>query len=48
MDSTTCSKCPMLGGFCWKNPMHWFFGLAILPFAISGAKFVLDFVNKLF
>lgn len=32
-------KCPM-GGFCWKNPVHWFFGLAVLPFTIEGVKVV--------
>lgn len=33
------SKCPW-GGFCWKNPVHWFFGLAVLPFALEGLKMV--------
>jgi len=32
-------KCPM-GGFCWKSPVHWFFGLAVLPFTIEGVKVV--------
>jgi hypothetical protein len=40
-NKTSCpmSKCPF-GGFCWKNPVHWFFGLAVLPFALDGLKLV--------
>lgn len=35
--SCSMSRCPM-GGFCWKNPVHWFFGLAVLPFALDGLR----------
>ena len=38
-NSCPASKCPF-GGFCWKNPVHWFFGLAVLPFALDGLKLV--------
>jgi hypothetical protein len=43
----TCTKkCP-LGGFCWKNPTHWFFFLAVLPFTVAGVHMVVNVVNNL-
>lgn len=44
----TCTKkCPVLGGFCWKNPTHWFFFLAVLPFTVAGVHMVVNVVNNL-
>jgi hypothetical protein len=42
---TCAKKCP-LGGFCWKSPMHWFFFLAVLPFAVAGTSMVVSMVNN--
>jgi len=45
-NKNSCSvKCPF-GGFCWKNPVHWFFGLAILPFTLEGVKVVWDAIKS--
>lgn len=48
MDSKNCSvsKCPVMGGFCWKNPTHWFLALAILPFAVQGVVVLANWVSK--
>jgi hypothetical protein len=45
-NSCPMQKCPM-GGFCWKNPVHWFFGLAVLPFALEGLKLVWAAVSSM-
>jgi hypothetical protein len=36
-----------MGGFCWKNPVHWFFGLAVLPFTIDGVKVIWAALNNI-
>lgn len=36
INSSDKSCCPVFGSFCWKNPVHWFIALAILPFTIKG------------
>jgi hypothetical protein len=47
-DEKTCEtkKCP-IGGFCWKNPTHWFLFLAILPFTVVGVTMVVNVVHNL-
>jgi len=48
MDSTSCEKsgCPVMGGFCWKNPTHWVFALAILPFTVKGLALIANWVHS--
>lgn len=40
-------KCPVSNcvGFCWKNVWHWVVLLALLPFALQGAKAVVNAVT---
>jgi hypothetical protein len=47
-DEKTCEtkKCP-IGGFCWKNPTHWFLFLAVLPFTVVGVTMVVNVVHNL-
>ncbi len=48
MDSSNeCSKCPIMGGFCWKSPVHWILFLAVLPFTVKGVGLIGAWIGKL-
>jgi hypothetical protein len=40
--------CPMSTpcAFCWRNPRHWYFLVATLPFFVAGVRFVADLVGN--
>lgn len=43
MKNTHNEGCPVASacrGFCWRNPVHVVIALAVLPFAVAGAKVV--------
>lgn len=40
--SNNNKSCPIVGCFCWKNPLHLVVFFAILPFAVKGVKFAWD------
>lgn len=41
-------SCPVAScGFCWKKPFHVCLALAVLPFAVAGAKTVVGWVSAL-
>lgn len=43
------SNCPVPShGFCWKNPVHVVVFLAVLPFALAGAKVLWNAVTSAF
>jgi hypothetical protein len=37
MSVNNTKSCPVTGCFCWKNPLHLFAFLALLPWAVRGA-----------
>jgi hypothetical protein len=43
------NNCPVSGhSFCWKNPVHVVVFLAVLPFALAGAKVLWSAVTSAF
>lgn len=43
------NECPVSGRcFCWKNPVHVVVFLAVLPFALAGAKVLWNAVTSAF
>lgn len=45
--SSFTKSCPVSNGFCWRNPVHVFVALALLPFAAAGLKAVVGWVSSL-
>lgn len=41
-------KCPLMGGFCWKNPLHIALFLAVIPFAAKGLGLVWNCLHTAF
>lgn len=40
--------CPIVGRFCWKNPVHVVLFLAVLPFALNGLSTVWNALQSAF
>ena len=40
-------SCPVSCGFCWKNPVQVCVALALLPFAVAGARQVVAWLGAL-